>query len=132
MSKNIYEKWKQSASAVWNYYYKRFLCFVVRIVLGSGLTAEASSDGFYIDLSPPVFDKNVMTQIYIDVTQGEFTPVKYQASNDTIKAYWYCFDEESLVKVIITVLSSLPIVLGPPAFICIMKVGGIMGVVFPE
>jgi hypothetical protein len=68
----------------------------VRIVLGSGLTAEASSDGFYIDLTPPVFDKNVMTQIYIDVTQGEFTPVKYQASNDTIKAYWYCFDEESL------------------------------------
>jgi hypothetical protein len=82
---------------------KEFSCFVVRVVLGSGLTAEASSDGFYIDLSPPVFDKNVMTQIYIDVTQGEFTPVKYQASNDTIKAYWYCFDEESLIKVIITV-----------------------------
>jgi hypothetical protein len=79
-----------------------------------------------------VFDKNVMTQIYIDVTQGEFTPVKYQASNDTIKAYWYCFDEESLVKVIITVLSSLPIVLGPPTFICIMNVGGIMGMIFPE
>ena len=111
---------------------KEFSCFVVRVVLGSGLTAEASSDGFYIDLSPPVFDKNVMTQIYIDVTQGEFTPVKYQASNDTIKAYWYCFDEESLVKVIITVLSSLPIVLGPPAFICIMNVGGIMGMIFPE
>jgi hypothetical protein len=47
------------------------------------------------DPSPPVFDKNVMTRIYIDVTQGEFTPVKYQASNDTIKAYWYCFDEDS-------------------------------------
>ena len=79
----------------------------MRVVLGSGLTAEASSDGFYIDLTPPVFDKNVMTQIYIDVTQGEFTPVKYQASNDTIKAYWNCFDEESLIKVIFTVVSLL-------------------------
>jgi hypothetical protein len=91
----------------WNYIYKRIVCIVVRVVLGSGLTAEASSDGFYIDPSPPVFDKNVMTRIYIDVTQGEFTPVKYQASNDTIKAYWYCFDEDSLIKVIITVVSLL-------------------------
>lgn len=59
----------------------------------------ASSDGFYVDLTPPVFDPDVMLQIYIDVTQGEFKPVKYQASSDTIKAYWYCYDEESLVKV---------------------------------
>ncbi|CAC5409205.1 unnamed protein product [Mytilus coruscus] len=70
----------------------------VRVLLGSGLTSEGSSDGFYVDLTPPVFQPEVMTQIYIDVTQGEFTPVKYQASSDTIKAYWYCYDDESLIK----------------------------------
>ena len=72
---------------------------IVRVVLGSGLTAEASSDGLYIDMTPPVFDPDIMSSIYIDVTQGEFIPVKYQASSDTIKAYWYCSDEESLIKV---------------------------------
>lgn len=71
----------------------------MRVVLGSGLTAVASSGGFYIDLTPPVFDPDAMLQIYIDVSQGEFRPVKYQASNDTIKAYWYCYDTESLIKV---------------------------------
>ncbi|XP_076076023.1 uncharacterized protein LOC143046845 [Mytilus galloprovincialis] len=70
----------------------------VRVVLGSGLTAVASSGGFYIDLTPPIFDPDAMLQIYIDVSQGEFRPVKYQASNDTIKAYWYCYDTESLIK----------------------------------
>ncbi|CAC5392346.1 unnamed protein product [Mytilus coruscus] len=70
----------------------------VKVLLGSGLTSEGSSDGFYIDLTPPVFEPEVMTQIYIDVTQGEFTPVKYQASSDTIKAFWYCYDDESLIK----------------------------------
>ncbi|VDI50948.1 Hypothetical predicted protein, partial [Mytilus galloprovincialis] len=71
----------------------------VRVLLGNGLTTEGSSDGFYIDITPPVFDTDVMNgQIYVDVTQGEFTPVKYQASSDTIKAYWYCYDDESLIK----------------------------------
>jgi len=71
----------------------------VKAVLGSGISDIASSDGFYIDLTPPVFDPDVMAQIYIDVSQGEFTPVVYQASNDTIKAFWRCYDDESLVKV---------------------------------
>ncbi|CAG2196989.1 unnamed protein product [Mytilus edulis] len=38
----------------------------VRVVLGSGLTAVQSSGGFYIDLTPPVFDPDAMLQIYID------------------------------------------------------------------
>lgn len=71
----------------------------VRAVLGSGISKAASSDGFYVDLTPPVFDPEVMTQIYIDISQGEFTPVVYQASNDTIKAFWRCSDEESSIKV---------------------------------
>jgi len=73
--------------------------FTVRAVLGSGLSAVASSDGFYVDLTPPVFDPDAMTQIYYDVSQGEFTPVKYQASNNTIKAIWFCYDKQSMVKV---------------------------------
>ncbi|VDI27589.1 Hypothetical predicted protein, partial [Mytilus galloprovincialis] len=73
----------------------------VRAVLGSGLTAGASSDGFYVDLTPPQFDSDVMNQIYIDVSQGEFTPVKYQASNDTIKVFWYCYDEQSVVALLV-------------------------------
>jgi len=73
--------------------------FTVRAVLGSGLSAVASSDGFYIDLTPPVFEPDAMSHMYYDVSQGEFTPVKYQASNNTIKTIWYCYDDQSMIKV---------------------------------
>ncbi|CAG2187681.1 unnamed protein product [Mytilus edulis] len=70
----------------------------VKAVLGSGLEAISSSSAFYLDDTPPVFDPNIMnSQIYIDVIQGEFTPVNYQASRDTIKAFWRCYDDESQV-----------------------------------
>ncbi|XP_048258679.1 uncharacterized protein LOC124137747 [Haliotis rufescens] len=65
----------------------------VKAVLGSGTEAISSSDGFNIDASPPLFDTDVM--LYIDVAQGNFTPVTYQGSNDTIKAIWKCNDNES-------------------------------------
>ncbi|XP_046547054.1 uncharacterized protein LOC124257108 [Haliotis rubra] len=65
----------------------------VKAVLGSGTEAVSSSDGFNIDTSPPLFDPDLM--LYIDVTQGNFTPVTYQGSNDTIKAIWKCNDNES-------------------------------------
>lgn len=71
----------------------------MKAVLGSGINKMASSDGFYVDMTSPIFDPDVMNQIYIDVSQGEFTPVVYQASNSTIKAFWRCLDEESSVKV---------------------------------
>lgn len=72
----------------------------MKAVLGSGLEAISSSSAFYLDDTPPVFDPNIMnSQIYIDVTQGEFTPVNYQASTDTIKAFWRCYDDESQVAV---------------------------------
>ena len=77
-----------------------FICPVlVKAVLGSGATAVVSSNGFYIDESPPIYDGEAMTEIYIDVSQGAFTPVKYQASNSTIKAFWRCYDDESGVVV---------------------------------
>ncbi|XP_071123199.1 uncharacterized protein [Mytilus edulis] len=70
----------------------------VKAVLGSGLETTSSSSAFYVDDTPPVFDTDIMSsQIYIDVTQGEFTPVNYQASTDTIKAFWRCYDDESQV-----------------------------------
>ncbi|KAL5015119.1 hypothetical protein ScPMuIL_009389 [Solemya velum] len=65
----------------------------VKAVLGSGASVTASSDGFYIDLTPPTFDWDVM--MYIDVTQAAFKPTDYQASNSTIKALWNCEDPES-------------------------------------
>ena len=72
----------------------------MKAVLGSGATTVVSSDGFYIDDTPPIFDPDVMgSDIYIDVYQGEFTPVRYQGSNNTIKAFWRCFDEESDIVV---------------------------------
>lgn len=69
----------------------------VRAVLGSGASAQSSSDGFYMDTSPPEFDEQVM--LYIDVTQGEFTPVEAQASGDTIKSVWLCKDNQSAIQV---------------------------------
>ena len=57
----------------------------------------SSSDGFYIDTTPPVFDLDVF--MYIDVRQGEFTPVDYQGSNNTIKSVWLCEDDENEIKV---------------------------------
>lgn len=74
--------------------------FAVRGVTGSGDTAVASSNGFYIDDSPPVFDPEVMRAfIYYDVGQGENTPVKFQKSNDTIRCIWKCEDKESDIMV---------------------------------
>ena len=73
--------------------------FVVKAVLGSGSSAWASSNGFYIDISPPEFDTQVM--FYVDVSQGEDLPAELQAqgSNDTIKAVWLCEDKQSEIAV---------------------------------
>ncbi|VDI71255.1 Hypothetical predicted protein, partial [Mytilus galloprovincialis] len=71
-----------------------------RAMTGSGDSAVSTSSGFYIDITGPVFDLDIMltSQIYIDVTRGEFQPVRFQASNSTIKAFWRCTDDESQVK----------------------------------
>ena len=69
-------------------------------ILGSGSNITASSDGFYIDDTPPVFDADVMQgDFYIDVNQGASTPVRFSSSNSTIKAFWTCGDEESEIDV---------------------------------
>lgn len=72
----------------------------MRATSGSGAFAVSSSDGFYVDTSPPEFDQQIMSlDIYYDVDQGESTPVRYQQSNSTIKAIWKCDDEESDIVV---------------------------------
>ncbi|KAK3612515.1 hypothetical protein CHS0354_024486 [Potamilus streckersoni] len=68
----------------------------VKAVLGSGAITTASSNGFYVDLTPPIFDPDVM--LYIDVRQGEFTPTHFQSSNDTIKSVWQCRDNQSDIE----------------------------------
>ncbi|ESO82597.1 hypothetical protein LOTGIDRAFT_236952 [Lottia gigantea] len=69
--------------------------FTVKAVLGSGMSVISSSNGFYVDVTPPeVFEE---TFLYIDVYQGNFTPVSYQASNDTIRSIFLCEDTESLI-----------------------------------
>ncbi|XP_076085497.1 uncharacterized protein LOC143056293 [Mytilus galloprovincialis] len=69
----------------------------VKAVLSSGKSAEASSSVFYIDDTLPWFDLDQMTPMYIDIKQGELTPVSFQSSNSTIKAFWRCIDEESQI-----------------------------------
>ena len=74
----------------------------------SGNQASASSNGFYVDTTPPMFDTDFMSQdIYYDVFQGESVPVRFQASNTTIKAVWRCTDNESEIVVSLFVCSSV-------------------------
>ncbi|XP_064646203.1 uncharacterized protein LOC135499389 [Lineus longissimus] len=67
----------------------------LKAVLGSGQSVIGTSMSFYIDLTPPTVEINVM---YIDMSLDPLIPVQYQASNDTIKALWKCDDGESLIK----------------------------------
>ena len=69
----------------------------MKAVLGSGSSTWASSNGFYVDTSPPIFNKRIM--FYMDVRQGEFFPATFQGSNDTIKAVWLCEDDQSQIEV---------------------------------
>ena len=78
------------------------LTLTVRAVMASGVSVISSSDGFYIDVTPPEFDPEVL--LYVDVNQGEFTPVQFQSSNDTIKSLWLCEDPES--EIMVSTLSS--------------------------
>ena len=70
----------------------------VEAVAGNGRTTSASSNGIYIDITPPIFD----IQFYLDATKtdvNDLQPVTHQASNTTIKSYWNFIDEESEIKV---------------------------------
>ncbi|PVD18248.1 hypothetical protein C0Q70_21774, partial [Pomacea canaliculata] len=70
--------------------------FTVKAVLGSGKTAMASSNGFSIDQTPPIFDQTLF--LYMDAAHGEAKPVeKLMASNSTIQVVYGCSDNQSSV-----------------------------------
>ena len=78
--------------------------FAVKAVLGSGMSAVASSEKFNIDVFPPVFavhdaQASARFLMYTDVAQGTFKPTRFQQSNDTIKVTWICTDDESDIVV---------------------------------
>lgn len=74
----------------------------VRAVTASGHHVAASSDGFYVDNTAPVFDQEIMGgEFYYDVGQGNSTPAEFQNSNNTIKCIWKCDDDESGIVVCI-------------------------------
>lgn len=75
-----------------------YFFITVKAVLGSNEEAISASNGFYLDTTPPTFDTDVF--IYIDVRQGDFTPVWFQGSNSTIKAIWLCEDDRNEIKVL--------------------------------
>ncbi|XP_070573770.1 uncharacterized protein [Ptychodera flava] len=68
--------------------------FTVKAVAGSGRYALASSDGIYIDDTPPVFDY----LYHVDLSWSEDEPVTYQGCNSTIAVRWDVYDIGSQVE----------------------------------
>ncbi|XP_066299088.1 uncharacterized protein [Branchiostoma lanceolatum] len=65
----------------------------VRAVAGSGRAAIASSNGIYIDVTPPVIEN----LFHVDLSWSADEPTSYQGDNSTIAVYWEAYDTESEV-----------------------------------
>ncbi|XP_078575700.1 uncharacterized protein LOC144861602 [Branchiostoma floridae x Branchiostoma japonicum] len=65
----------------------------VRAVAGSGRIATASSNGIYIDITPPI----VENLFHVDLSWSPDEPTSYQGDNSTIAVYWEGYDIESEV-----------------------------------
>ncbi|XP_078658230.1 uncharacterized protein LOC144903713 [Branchiostoma floridae x Branchiostoma belcheri] len=65
----------------------------VRAVAGSGRAAIASSNGIYIDVTPPVIEN----LFHVDLSWSPDEPTRYQGDNSTIAVYWEAYDKESEV-----------------------------------
>jgi hypothetical protein len=89
--------------------------FTVKAVVGSGAFTIKSSNGFYIDITPPVLEAEVGV-MYIDVLRGAYEPIHYQKSSDTIKIIWKCDDSESGIKV--STVYSVDVMLNETKIIC--------------
>ncbi|XP_078585863.1 uncharacterized protein LOC144867674 [Branchiostoma floridae x Branchiostoma japonicum] len=63
----------------------------VRAVAGSGRVATASSNGIYIDVTPPV----VENLFHVDLSWSPDEPTSYQGDNSTIAVRWEGYDIES-------------------------------------
>ncbi|XP_035662464.1 uncharacterized protein LOC118406510 [Branchiostoma floridae] len=66
---------------------------IVRALSAKGQTVNTTSNGFYIDMTPPTLESS----FHFDKAQGD-KPTSYQQSNDTIKAYWRFTDSDSGIK----------------------------------
>ena len=60
---------------------------------GSGKDVLASSNGFYIDVTPPV----IGSIYHIDPSWTDYEPTEFQGSNSSIGAYWEVTEDESMV-----------------------------------
>ncbi|XP_070573546.1 uncharacterized protein [Ptychodera flava] len=65
----------------------------IKAVTGSGRYVLTSSNGIYVDDTPPVFDY----LYHIDVSWSLDQPIKYQGSNTTIAVRWSAYDIGSQV-----------------------------------
>ncbi|XP_070572901.1 uncharacterized protein [Ptychodera flava] len=65
----------------------------IKAVTGSGRYVVASSDGVYVDDTPPIFDY----LYHVDKTWSEDEPVTFQGSNSTIAVRWSAYDIGSQV-----------------------------------
>ena len=63
-------------------------------LLGSGRQVVASSDGVYLDVTPPVIEE----LFNIDVNWKETQPIMFQSSNSTIAVQWIADDKETQVS----------------------------------
>ena len=63
------------------------------MVLGSGQSAVFSSNGFYIDVTPP----DIRLMFHVDMSFSQQKPSMYQGSNDTIMVIWDVNDPQSEV-----------------------------------
>ncbi|XP_070572851.1 uncharacterized protein [Ptychodera flava] len=65
----------------------------IKAVTGSGRYVIASSDGVYVDDTPPIFDY----LYHVDKAWSEDEPVTFQGSNSTIAVRWSAYDIGSQV-----------------------------------
>ena len=62
--------------------------------IGSGRSVTTSSNGIFIDLSPPV----IQTLYHLDLPFSDTEPVRYQGTNSTIAIYLETADNETDVS----------------------------------
>ncbi|XP_070573742.1 uncharacterized protein [Ptychodera flava] len=78
--------------------------FTVKAVTGAGRYALASSDGIYIDDTPPVFEY----LYHVDLSWSEDEPVTYQGCNSTIAVRWDVYDIGSQILECKWAIGSMP------------------------
>ncbi|XP_078660674.1 uncharacterized protein LOC144905141 [Branchiostoma floridae x Branchiostoma belcheri] len=76
----------------------------IKAVSGSGRFAVSSSDGVYVDATPPVFE----SLYHVDLSWSEDEPSDFQGSNSTIAVSWEAYDIESQVVEYLWAIGTAP------------------------